>query len=180
VVDRVVHVLVLAALAAAIFAFADHRTGLHHLYVRVLNDLQGVLGGPLNDSRHGLIGRVNELFSLSATELYWAGAAVTAYVVLLAVEAIGLWSARRWAEYLTLVETGLLVPFEIYELTETVSPLKILTLLLNLAVVAYLLVAHRLFGIRGGGRAAAAEREADMGWPAVERATPRAVRADAP
>jgi hypothetical protein len=50
--------------------------------------------------------------------------------------------------------------------------LKIVTLVLNLVVVAYLLYAHRLFGVRGGGRADRAEREADTGWPALERATP--------
>jgi hypothetical protein len=43
---------------------------------------------------------------------------------------------------------------------------------LNLAVVAYLPYAHRLFGIRGGGRADRAERDADTGWPAIEHATP--------
>jgi uncharacterized membrane protein (DUF2068 family) len=174
VIDRIFHIVVLAALAVAIFLFAEHRAGLHHLYVHVLNDLQGVLGGPLNDSRTGLIGKVNELFTLSASQLYLAGAAVTGYVVLLAIESVGLWSGRRWAEYLTLVETGLLVPFEIYELTSTVSVLKILTLLVNLAVVVYLLVAHRLFGIRGGGRAAEAQREADTGWAALERTAPGA------
>lgn len=67
---------------------------------------------------------------------------------------------RRWAEYLTFVETGLLIPLEIYELTATVTPLKVAALVINLAVVAYLLVAHRLFGLRGGRAAAiAAHRE---------------------
>jgi uncharacterized membrane protein (DUF2068 family) len=172
-VDRVVHVLVLAALAVAIFLFAEHRSGLHHLYARVLNDLQGGLGGPVNDSGSGVINEFNRLFSLTSTELNLAGLAVTAYTALLAIEAVGLWWAKRWAEYLTLIETGVLVPFEIYELTETVTALKLLTLVINLAVVAYLLVGHRLFGIRGGGKAAHAERERDSGWEAIDRATPR-------
>jgi uncharacterized membrane protein (DUF2068 family) len=45
------------------------------------------------------------------------GIAVVAYVAILIFEVVGLWSARRWAEYLTLIETGVLVPFEIYELS---------------------------------------------------------------
>lgn len=78
----------------------------------------------------------------------------------------------REAEYLTFAETGLLVPFEIYELTKTVSYLKILTLVINLAVVVYLLLRHRLFGLRGGATAERSERERDSGWAALERATP--------
>jgi hypothetical protein len=43
---------------------------------------------------------------------------------------------------------------------------------INLLIVIYLLVAKRLFGLRGGGKAERAERERDNGWPAIERATP--------
>jgi hypothetical protein len=45
---------------------------------------------------------------------------------------------------------------------------------LNLAVAVYLLLAKRLFGLRGGGRAERAIHDADVGWPAIERATPKA------
>jgi uncharacterized membrane protein (DUF2068 family) len=92
--------------------------------------------------------------------------------VVLAFQAFGLWFGQRWAEYLTVVETGVLVPLEIYELTNRVSALKIVTLLLNLAVVAYLLISKRLFGLRGGGKAERAERAADSGWEALERSDP--------
>ena len=84
----------------------------------------------------------------------------------------GLWRGRRWAEYLTFIATSVLLLPEIYELTETVSPLKIVTLLINLAVVVYLLVAKRLFGLRGGGKAEEAEYERDSGWAALERTDP--------
>jgi hypothetical protein len=40
------------------------------------------------------------------------------------------------------------------------------------AIAVYLLLAKRLFGLRGGGRAEQAERERDTGWPALEAATP--------
>ena len=89
------------------------------------------------------------------------------------VEAIGLWLGQRWAEYLTFVATVVFVPYEIYELTKSVTALKVLTLVINLAIAVYLLFAKRLFGLRGGGRAERAEHEADTGWTAIERATPR-------
>lgn len=171
-VDRAVHVLVLTALAAAIFLFAAHRNMLHQDYTRILADLQGGLGGPVNDTHSGIVSELNKLFALSTTRLYLTGVAVAVYTALLAVEMVGLWRALRWAEYLTFVETAVLVPFEIYELTKTVSYLKILTLVINVAVVVYLLLAHRLFGLRGGGRAEKAEHDRDSGWAALERSTP--------
>ena len=41
------------------------------------------------------------------------------------------------------------------ELTGRITITKIITLVINLAVVGYLLFAKRLFGLRGGGRAVA-------------------------
>ena len=68
--------------------------------------------------------------------------------------------------YLTFVATVVFVPYEIHELTKSVTALKVLTLVINLAIVVYLLVSKRLFGLRGGGRAERAEYAADVGWPA--------------
>jgi uncharacterized membrane protein (DUF2068 family) len=170
--DRVLHILVLGTVTAAIFLFAANRDQLHHTYVRILADIQGGLGGPIFDTRHGIFSEINRLFSLSRSELYLIGSLAAAYTAVLVFEAIGLWFTRRWAEYLTLVETGVLVPFEVYELSTKVSTLKILTLVINLAIVLYLLISKRLFGLRGGGKADRAEKEADMGWGALERATP--------
>jgi len=174
-VDRAVHVLVLTALAVAVFAFASHRGLLHHEYTRILSDLQGGLGGPIVDPHSVVVSDFNHLFALSTAKLYLAGVAIAAYTALLAVEMVGLWFARRWAEYLTFAETAVLVPFEIYELTRSLSYLKIITLVLNLAIVIYLLFAHRLFGLRGGGAAERAAHERDSGWAALERATPTAL-----
>jgi hypothetical protein len=49
----------------------------------------------------------------------------------------------------------------------------VLAFIINVAIAVYLLYAKRLFGLRGGGRAEQAEREADTGWTAIERATPK-------
>jgi uncharacterized membrane protein (DUF2068 family) len=152
VLDRIVHSLLLASITVAAFLFAQNKAVLHHTYLRILNALQIGVGGP--GGRTGLLGDVNKLFKMSTTDIYLIGVAAAAYTAVIVAEAIGLWLVRRWAEYLTFVETGLLVPLEIYELSLSVSWLKILTLVINLAIVLYLLVAHRLFGLRGGARAA--------------------------
>lgn len=172
-IDRVVHFLVLGALAVAIFLFAHDRANLRGDYTRILNRLQGAVGGPLSDTKHtGLLHDLDRLFAVPTRTLYLYGAAIAAYALINGIEAFGLWSARRWAEYLTLVEVAVLLPIEIHELTVRISVLKILTLVINLAVVAYLLWAHRLFGVRGGGRADRGEKERDTGWEPLERATP--------
>ena len=116
---------------------------------------------------------LQRLFAVSIRNLYLVGLAIAAYAALEGVEAIGLWLGRRWAEYLTFVATVVFVPYEIHELTKSVTALKVLALVINLAIVAYLLFAKQLFGLRGGGRAERAVYDADVGWPAIERATPR-------
>jgi uncharacterized membrane protein (DUF2068 family) len=172
-IDRILHFLVLSALAAAVFLFASNKAALNADFTRILRDLQGGLGGPIATSRLGVVHDLERLFAVSITNLYLAGAAIAAYAALEGVEAIGLWLGRRWAEYLTFVATVVFVPYEIYELTKSVTALKVLTLVINLAIVVYLLFSKRLFGLRGGGRAERAEYDADVGWPAIERATPQ-------
>jgi len=170
-VDRAVHVVILALLAAAILLFAAHRTGLKERFTKIASDLQGGVSGQ-GHSGHGLLHDVDRLFSLQTSSLYLAAGVAIGYAVLEAVEMVGLWRARRWAEYLTFLATVLLLPLEIYELTSSRSPLKLVTLAINLAIAAYLLWAKRLFGVHGGGRAEQEERERDSGWLPIDRATP--------
>jgi uncharacterized membrane protein (DUF2068 family) len=172
-VERSLHLVVLGALDAAIFLFAAHRESLKATYTRILADLQGSLGGPLDNSRHGILSDFNRLFAVKPADLLVIGFALALYCGLLAVEMVGLWWAWRWAEYLTFAETGVLVPFEIYELTNGVTTLKVVGLVLNAAILVYLAAVHRLFGVRGGARAEQAEHDRDRGWAPILAATPR-------
>jgi len=67
------------------------------------------------------------------------------YALLEGTEGVGLAMRRRWAEYLTVVATGLLIPYEVYELGRHATLFKVGALLLNVAVVAYLAWRKRLF-----------------------------------
>ena len=62
-----------------------------------------------------------------------------AYATLYLIQALGLWYDRYWAEWLTLMMAMLFVPYEIFEVIMHHQPLTIILLVLNLAVVAYLL-----------------------------------------
>jgi uncharacterized membrane protein (DUF2068 family) len=172
-IDRALHFLVLGLLAVAVFLFASHQQQLHARFYRVLADLQlAIGGGPVQQNGHGIIHSLDLLFTLSTTKLRLAGAAIGAYAVLEGAEAVGLWYQKRWAEYLTFIATTALLPLEVYELTNRVSPFKVIALIVNIAIVIYLLLAKRLFGIRGGAAAEEALRERDVGLQALLRTTP--------
>jgi uncharacterized membrane protein (DUF2068 family) len=68
-----------------------------------------------------------------------------AYALLEGTEGIGLAMRRRWAEYLTVIASGILIPYEAYEVVHHVTLFKVGALLLNLAVVGYLAYRKRLF-----------------------------------
>jgi uncharacterized membrane protein (DUF2068 family) len=173
-IDRFLHFVILAVLAAAVLLFAHDRARLDAYWLRIVRDLQSGVGGPVHDSSTGWVGELNKLFATSSNHLVLVGVVLGGYAVLEGVEAVGLWLGRRWAEYLTFLATSVLLIPEIWELDRSVSTLKLITLLINLAVVIYLLYAKRLFGIRGGGAAADRERAADSGWSALERTFPGA------
>jgi uncharacterized membrane protein (DUF2068 family) len=87
------------------------------------------------------------LTSASRRRLEIVAAVAAAYAVLFAVEGVGLWLRKVWAEYLTIVATTSFVPFEIYEVARRFTPLRLGALVVNVAIVAYLVVrrvrAHR-------------------------------------
>jgi uncharacterized membrane protein (DUF2068 family) len=172
-VDRLIHFLVLSALAAAIFVFASNKAALNADFTKILDDLQGGFGGPVNPGHHGVVHDLQRLFAVSTNNLYLLGVGVAAYACLEGIEAVGLWFAKRWAEYLTFIATIVFIPYEVDELAKGVSALKLITFILNLAIAVYLVWAKRLFGLHGGGRAERAEHERDTGWPAIERSSPK-------
>jgi len=61
------------------------------------------------------------------------------YAALFLVEGTGLWLQKRWGEWATVVITSTLVPVEIYEIVRHPSAVKVLVLVLNVAVVGYLI-----------------------------------------
>ena len=61
------------------------------------------------------------------------------YAAVFLVEGFGLLSGRRWAEWLTVVVTASFIPIEIYEAVEHFGAGKIVALVLNVAILAYLL-----------------------------------------
>jgi uncharacterized membrane protein (DUF2068 family) len=179
--DRALHFLVLGLLGIAVLVFASRQAQLRGEFYRVATAIQRTIGGgPVQQEKVGLLGELNKLFSLRNGTLTTVGIVLLVYAAIEGIEAFGLWWQKRWAEYLTLIVTASLLPLEVWEMTHRFTPTKIIAFVINVAVVLYLLLAKRLFGLRGGARAEAAERAEDMGWSALERATPGLGRARPP
>jgi len=67
------------------------------------------------------------------------------YSAIFLAEGAGLALGKRWAEYLTIVTTASLLPLEVYELVKHVGIGKGVALVINLAVVAYLILELRRY-----------------------------------
>jgi uncharacterized membrane protein (DUF2068 family) len=84
---------------------------------------------------------------LHARRLVAIGAGMLVYAALLLTEGFGLLLRRRWAEYFTVVATGALVPLEVYEIARHRTWTRVEVLVVNVAIVWYL-VARLRVGMR--------------------------------
>jgi uncharacterized membrane protein (DUF2068 family) len=73
------------------------------------------------------------------------GLVLIAYALVEGAEGVGLAMRRRWAEYLIVFATGLLIPYEVWEVVHKVTHFRVGGLVLNVAIVAYLAYKKRLF-----------------------------------
>jgi uncharacterized membrane protein (DUF2068 family) len=99
---------------------------------------------PDNKFVHALLARLlfvnpNQLKALSAGTFIYAG--------LLLTEGTGLLLRKRWAEYFTIITTGGLIPLEVYELVERFTMVRVAVLIVNIAIVVYLVVRVRRNGV---------------------------------
>lgn len=81
------------------------------------------------------IGKVNDLGS---HKLLMTSLALLVYAGLFLTEGTALLLRKRWGEYLTVFITGSFIPFEIYEMVHKQSVMKGAVLVLNIAIVIYL------------------------------------------
>jgi len=120
-------------LVAGIYLLSHTGIDLGKLADRVARDLE------LDTRRPFIRHIVDRLGHLSHHQVTLFGIAAIGYGVLELVEGYGLWRRYRWAEWLTVIATSLLVPLELYELVRNPSALKAAGLLVNVLIVIYLL-----------------------------------------
>jgi uncharacterized membrane protein (DUF2068 family) len=88
---------------------------------------------------HRIVTQLLQWFSgLSVSRINALRMVTLAYAAVFAVEGIGLWMQKRWAEWLTTIITASLIPLEAWEIFYRPTIGKVLILLANVAVVGYL------------------------------------------
>jgi uncharacterized membrane protein (DUF2068 family) len=94
------------------------------------------------DGRH--VGRaVQRILALDERHLRALSAGMFVYASVFMVEGVGLIARRRWAEGFTVLVTASFVPLEIYEIARHPDAIRIAALVVNLAIVAYLVMRLR-------------------------------------
>jgi uncharacterized membrane protein (DUF2068 family) len=81
---------------------------------------------------------LNKLQLLHTKELKELSALGAGYAGLFLTEGIGLLLRQRWAEWLTIIATSSFMPLEIYQLIKEFTAVRLLLLLINVAVVLFL------------------------------------------
>ena len=91
---------------------------------------------PHNHYLHLLL---EKLTTVDAHKLHALSLGTFVYSALFLTEGVGLFLRKRWAEFLTVISTAGLIPLELYELFHKPTFTRAILLLVNLAVVAYLI-----------------------------------------
>ena len=107
---------------------------------------------------HELVTWVLVWFSgLSESKIHALRFVTLTYAVVFAVEGVGLWMRKRWAEWLTCIITASLIPLEVWEFLARPNIGKAAVVIANLAIVAYL-----IWHVRSKGRAAVGPGATDL------------------
>jgi uncharacterized membrane protein (DUF2068 family) len=106
----------------------------------VMHWIQVLRVDPDNRFIHGILARIfrvtpKQLKELSLGTFLYAGVFLT--------EGTGLVLRKHWAEYFTIISTGLFIPLEIYELARHFTIVKLAVTVINVLIVWYLVARVR-------------------------------------
>jgi uncharacterized membrane protein (DUF2068 family) len=162
--DRAIHSIMFTLLAIGLGLLETNLGQVQRVGANLADKLDIAVSDSGQQASRSFVSRsFHEVLNLHQHELKVLLVTAIAYAVVEGIEAVGLWRERRWAEYLTVVATAGFLPFELVELTKKVTAFRIGALVLNGAVLLWLLWSKRLFGLRGGAAEleAAARRASD-------------------
>lgn len=67
------------------------------------------------------------------------------YGALMGAEGVALHFRKPWARWFTIIATSSLIPLEIYEIVHEIHPIRLLVLVANISIVAYLWQRKEMF-----------------------------------
>ena len=164
--NKGLHATVFWLVSAALLLLETNLTRIRHWAQRLLDGLGGAVNDTGQQAGRGWLGRqLGHLMNVHGGTLRVLLATALLYAVVETVEAVGLWKEKRWAEYLTVLATAGFLPLEIHELSKRVTVVRVAAVVVNVALIVWLVYAKRLFGLRGGADALYAADHTD--WEAV-------------
>ena len=181
-INKAAHATVFTLLAVALLLIESNLAHIHRWAESMIKRLSGPLSDTGQEAGRSFLAReTQKLFNLEPGTVKLLLALALAYAVVEWTEAYGLWREKRWAEYLTVVATTGFLPLEIHELIKRITVVRVAALIVNVALIVWLVLNKHLFGARGGPRTL--HEAAEVDWDAVLAApspargrTPRAKR----
>ncbi len=163
-IDRAVHAVLFGLLAIALIVVEIRLPAIQEWAQSIADGLHGAVENTAQAGSHAFLNsKLESVARLDSSEINILLVTAVLYAVVEGVEAVYLWKERRWAEYLTVVATVGFIPFEVKELVSRVTVLRISALVVNVAILAWLIWNKRLFGINGG----AAALEENIDWASI-------------
>jgi uncharacterized membrane protein (DUF2068 family) len=137
--DRLIRLIALFKLLKSVLLIAVGMSALHLLHKDVASVVEHwvkLLG--LDPGNQYVDRALQRASNLTPAKIKRLGVGSFIYAGLFLTEGIGLWLVKRWAEWFSVIITSSLVPVELYEIYRHPSPVKSLVLIVNIAVVGYL------------------------------------------
>jgi len=82
---------------------------------------------------------LSKISNVNPRSVLWMSIGTIFYAGIFLVEGIGLLMLKRWAEYFTVIVTTSFIPLEVYHLVKHFSAMKIVVIVVNVAIVVYLI-----------------------------------------
>lgn len=165
-VNKGAHALVFTTLAVVLVLLESNFTQIHSWAQSLNQKLSSQLADTGQQASRGWLARQTQhIFDLRTDTVKVLLALALVYAVVEWTEAIGLWKEKRWAEYLTVVATAGFLPLEVHELIKRVTAVRIAALIVNVALIVWLVYSKHLFGLRGGFKTL--HEEAMVDWDDV-------------
>jgi len=158
-VERMLRGVVIGLGSYAVLRYSHSENSLRTLFEKDLpaaKPLAKAFGYNLDNS--SIVREIRKLLLVKPSTLHVVAIVLAVYAAIEVCEAVGLWLLKRWGEYFAAVATAIFLPYEIYDIVNKVTSIRIATFIVNIAAVVYLVWTKRLFGVRGGYAAYEAER----------------------
>ena len=150
--NRLIRLIAVFKLLKAALLIAVGMSALHLVHkdvASVAEHLVTMFG--LDPGNHYVGKALQKVSDLTPNKIKGLGVVSFIYAGLFLTEGIGLWLVKRWGEWFSVIITSSLVPVEVYEIFRHPSAIKGLVLIINIAVVGYLLYRIRNEGAGGAG-----------------------------